>query len=108
MECWYSKWPTKCVSLDNHRCQAGPTLVNIDSDETIFYSFIASFNKCGGIYNTIDDAYTRVCVPIKVKNMNPKVFSFMSRVNETRFLVQHKSYECKCRLNESACNSKQK
>ena len=23
-------------------------------------------------------------------------------------LVQHESYECKCRLNESVCNSKQK
>ena len=32
----------------------------------------------------------------------------MSEVNETRFLVQHQSCECKCRLNESVCNSKQK
>ena len=32
----------------------------------------------------------------------------MSVVNETRFLVQHESCECKCRLNESVCNSGQK
>ena len=32
----------------------------------------------------------------------------MSGVNETRFLVQHESCECKCGLNESVCNSKQK
>ena len=32
----------------------------------------------------------------------------MSRVNETRFLVQHESCKCKCRLNEYLCNSKQK
>ena len=32
----------------------------------------------------------------------------MPGVNETRFLVQHKSCGCKCELNESACNSKQK
>ena len=25
----------------------------------------------------------------------------MARVNETRFLVQHESCECKCRLNEN-------
>ena len=31
----------------------------------------------------------------------------MSRVNETRFLVQHESCEYKCVLNESVCNSKQ-
>ena len=32
----------------------------------------------------------------------------MSGVNETRFLVQHESCNCKCRLNESVCNSKQR
>ena len=32
----------------------------------------------------------------------------MSGVNETRFLVQHESCNCKCELNESVCNSKQK
>ena len=29
-------------------------------------------------------------------------------VNEARCLVQHESCECKRRLNEDACNSKQK
>ena len=32
----------------------------------------------------------------------------MSVVNETRFFVQHESCKCKCRFNESVCNSKQK
>ena len=32
----------------------------------------------------------------------------MSNVNETRFLGQNESCECKCRLNESACNLRQK
>ena len=32
----------------------------------------------------------------------------MSEVNETRFLIQHESCECKCRLNESVYNSKKK
>ena len=32
----------------------------------------------------------------------------MSEVNETRFLVEHKSREFKCRLNESVCNLKPK
>ena len=40
--------------------------------------------------------------------MNVKVFSLMSKVNEARFLVQHQSSKCKCRLDESVCNSKQK
>ena len=40
--------------------------------------------------------------------MYANVFNLMSRVNETRFLVQHESCECKCGLNESVCNSVQK
>ena len=38
--------------------------------------------------------------------MNVKVFGLMSGVNETRFLVQHEPFECKCRLNESVIHSK--
>ena len=67
---------------------------------------MVSVNKCKGSYNTINDTYSQVCVPNKVKNMNLKVFNLVSRVNETRYLVQYDSYECKCRLNESVCNSK--
>ena len=32
----------------------------------------------------------------------------MPQINETRFLVQRELCKCKCRLNESVCNSKQK
>ena len=84
--------------------QARPTLVNINSDETLFYPFTVSFNKWGESYYTIGDPYGRVCFPNKVNNINVKVFILMSGVNETRFLVQHESCECKCGLNESVCN----
>ena len=60
--------------------------------------------KCVGSSNTISDPYAQVCVSNKVKSMNVKVFDLMSRLNETRFLVQHESCDCKCRLNESVCN----
>ena len=60
------------------------------------------------IGNTISDRYGRVCVQNKVKNIKLKKFNLMLEVNETRFLVQHASWECKCGLNVSVCNSKQK
>ena len=37
-----------------------------------------------------------------------KVFNLMSRVNETKSLVQDGSCEGKCTLNKSTCNSKQR
>ena len=49
-----------------------------------------------------------ICVLHKVKNVNVKVFHIVPRVKETSFLIQYESCECKCRLNENVCNSKQK
>ena len=58
--------------------------------------------------NIADDVYDQLFVPNKVKNMNVKVFELIPGVNETRFLVQHESCECKCGLNKSVGNAKQK
>ena len=55
-----------------------------------------SVNKCGGSYIIINDPYTPVCLPNKVKNMDAKVFNLITGVNEKRFLVQHESYKYKC------------
>ena len=88
-----SKRSIKCASLNNHPYQARPTIIYINSDETLFYTFAVSGNKCGKSCNIIDDPYARVCVPKKEENMNVKVFNLMSRVNETRLLVQHEMCE---------------
>ena len=45
----------------------------------------------------------------KVKTMFAKVFNLMPGINETKYLVQHELYECKCYLNEIIVrSSKQK
>ena len=90
------------VSLNNQTCQARPTLLNINSDETLFYPLTVSVNNCRGSCSIIND----VCVPNKVNNMNVKVFTLMSGVNETKCLVKQQS--CKCRLHKRVCNSKEK
>ena len=41
--------------------------------------------------------YAELCVPDVVKNMNIKVFSQISRTNETRYVSCHKTCKCKCR-----------
>ena len=63
-----SKEAIKCMPVNNKRCWLRPTLV----DETLFYPFIVSVNKCGGSCYTIDDPYAGVCVPNKVKNVSSK------------------------------------
>ena len=49
-----------------------------------------------------------MCVPDVVKNLNVKVFSLMSRTNETRNIKWHETCKCKCRVDASVCNNKQR
>ena len=39
--------------------------------------------------------------------MNIKVFTLMSKINETRYVSWHETWKCKCRLDGSVCNDKQ-
>ena len=57
----YSKRPIKLLSLINQPCQTRPTRFVINSNETLFYPFTFSGNKCGGSCNTIDDPCAPVC-----------------------------------------------
>ena len=50
-----STGPIKRVFLNNQPCQATPTLININSNETLFNPFTVSFSKCGGSCNTTND-----------------------------------------------------
>ena len=62
-----------CISKDTYRkCEARPTFIDTNCNETLFYPFTVNDNKCGGSCNTIDDPYAWVCVFEKVKNMNVK------------------------------------
>ena len=47
-----------------------------------------------------------MCVPDVVKNLNVKVFNLMAITNETRYIEWYET--CKCRLDGSVCNNKQR
>ena len=55
-----------------------------------------------------NDPYAKLCVPDVLKNLNIKVFNLMSRTNETRHIEWHETCKCKCRIDKSACNKKQR
>ena len=55
-----SKQPMKCLSLNNQPCETRLTLVDINPQEVLFYSFTVSINKCGGSCDTIDDPHASV------------------------------------------------
>ena len=90
--------PLKCISMNNQECKIRPEIVNVNSDEPVFYPFSIKTSKCSGSCNNINDPYAKMCVPDVVKNLNVKVFSLMSRTNETRHIEWHKTCKCNCRL----------
>ena len=65
-------------------------------------------SKCSGSCNNINDSFAKMCVPDVAKNLNVKGFNLMSRTNETRHIEWHETCKCKCRLDASVCNNKQR
>ena len=47
-------------------------------------------------------------VPDVVKDLNIKVFSLMSRTNETKNIKWHETCKCECRFDAIVCNNKQR
>ena len=73
-----------------------------------FFPYSIKVNKCGGSCNNINDPYAKLCVPDVVKNINVKVLNSMSKTNKTRHIEWHETRSCKCILDESVCNDKQR
>ena len=96
------------VSMNNQECNIRTKIINLNTNELMFYPYSIKINRCTGSCITIDDPYTKICVPDQIKNTNVKVFNQMSRTYETRHIKWHKTCKCKCRLDASVCNNKQR
>ena len=94
--------------MNNQVCKVRPEIISVNSNEPVFCPFSIKTNKCSGSCNNINDPYAKMCVPDVVKNLNVKVFNLMSRTNETRHIKWHETCKCKCRLDASVCNNKQR
>ena len=98
----------ECVSMNNQEFRTRTEMININNNENVFYPFSIKVDKCSGSCNDINDSYTKLCVPDIIKSINVKVFSLMSWSNQTRHIEHHKTCKCKCRLDASVCNNKQR
>ena len=97
-----------CTSMSNQKFKVRPEIINVNSDEPVFYPFSIKTSKYSGSYNNINDPYAKMCIPDVVRNLNVKVFNLMSRTNETRHIKWHETFKCKFRLDASLCNNKQR
>ena len=58
----------ECVSMNNQEFKVGPEIVNVNSNEPLFYSFIIKTSKCSGSSNNINNPYAKLCVPDVIKS----------------------------------------
>ena len=75
--------PLKCVSINDQECKVKSSIMNVNSNESLFYPYRILVNKGSISYNGNHNPYAELCVPHAVKRMNIKVFNPMSRINET-------------------------
>ena len=103
-----SATPLSCISLKNQECKVRPKIVDINSNNPVFYPFSIKINKCSGSCNNINNPYAKNYVLDVIKDLNAKVFNLLSKANETRFITWHEACKCICRLDGIICNSKQR
>ena len=57
----------ECVSMNNRECKIIPEIINLNTNDPLFYPYSIKINKYKGTCNTINDPYAKICVP-DVKN----------------------------------------
>ena len=83
--------------MSNQECKARPEIINVNSNNPIFYPFSIKTSKCSGNCNNIDHPYAKICVLDVAKDLNIKVFNLMLRTNETRHIKWHETCKWICR-----------
>ena len=83
--------------MKNQECKGRPEIINVNSNEPVFYPFSIKTSKCSSSCNNINDPLAKICFPNVKKDLNVKVFNLMSRTNEARHIKWHEICKCKCR-----------
>ena len=60
--------PSSSISMKNQECKTRPQVVNVNSNNTIFYPFSIKISKCTGNCNNINNLYAKIFVPDIIKN----------------------------------------
>ena len=61
-----------CISMKNQECKVRPEIINVNSNEPVFYPFSIKTSKCSGSCNNINDPYAKICIPDVMKDLMSK------------------------------------
>ena len=51
----------KCISMNNQEFKVRLQIVNVTSEEPVFFPFSIKTSKCSGSCNNINDPYAKLC-----------------------------------------------
>ena len=74
--------PLQYISMNNQECKVRPEIVNVNSNEPVFYPFSIKTSKCSDSCNNINDPYAKLCVPDVAKNISIKVFNLIPKTHK--------------------------
>ena len=57
----------ECVSMNNQECKIRTEIIDLNTNEAMFYPFSIKINRCKGSCNTINNSYAKICVPDQIK-----------------------------------------
>ena len=60
--------PVSCTSMKNQECKTRLQVIDVNSNNPIFYHFRIKISKCSDNCNNINDPYAKICVPDTIKN----------------------------------------
>ena len=64
-----------CMPMNNQERKVRPEVINVNSNEPVFYPFSIKTCKQSGSCNNIKDSYAKMCVRDVIKDLNVKVFN---------------------------------
>ena len=102
---WFvTRSPTNNASKVSLGCKPRPALIK---SELVHYPFHTVLDRCDGSCNTIENPYSRECLPESVERKSIEFYNMLHMKNETKPMINHKTCECKCRFDSSDCNPEQ-
>ena len=53
----------ECMSMINQRCKERLKIIDVNTNDLVFYPYSIKINKCSGNCNNINNPYGKVCIP---------------------------------------------
>ena len=77
-------------------------LIGLNPIKFNYYPYMINLDKFVSLF------MTKICLPSKTKNVNIKLVSMLTKINQVETLEKRILYDFKCKFDSVACNSNHK